>query len=171
MEKIGAAALPIVICLILVCGFIREVDVFDTFVEGAKDGLSTTVKVLPTLVGLIMAVTMLRESGLLEAVCSLFAPLAEKIGISPEILPLALLRPVSGSGSTAYTVSILNQFGPDSETGKIASVLAASTETTFYAAAVYFGATTYKKLYYTVPVALLGDVATLFFAVLTVRFL
>lgn len=171
MENIGAAALPIVVGVILLCGFLKGVNVFDCFVEGAKDGLQATISVLPTLVGLIMAVTMLRASGLLEAICYMLEPAASFLGISSEIIPMALLRPVSGSGSTAYARDIMMQFGPDSSTGKMASVLAASTETTFYAIAVYFGATTYKKLYYTVPVALLGDVATFIFAILTVNLL
>lgn len=171
MEKIGQSALPVVVGVILAFAFIKGVDVFDTFVDGAKEGIQTTVKILPTLIGLIMAVTMLRESGLLEAVCRAAAPLTERLGISAELLPLAMLRPVSGSGSSAYTISLLNQFGPDSETGKIASVMSSATETTFYAVAVYFGATKYKKLYYTIPVSLLGDLATFVLAMLTVKYL
>ena len=171
MEKIGEAVLPVVIAVILIYGFVREVEVFTSFIEGAKEGLQTTVKILPTLIGLIMAVTMLRESGLLEAVCSVFTPFANTIGISPELLPLGLLRPVSGSGSSAYALSLMKQFGADSETGQIASVISSATETTFYAIAVYFGSTQYKKLYYTVPIALLGDICTFIFAVLTVKFL
>ncbi len=169
MEIISSAALPIMIAIILIVAFVKEVDVFNTFLEGAKEGLQTTIQILPTLVGLVMAVTMLRESGLLEALCIAVTPITEKLGFSSELVPLALLRPVSGSGSSAYTLSIFNQFGPDSETGKIASVMTASTETTFYAIAVYFGATKYKKLYYTVPISLLGDMATVLFAILTVK--
>lgn len=163
--------MPVVVGLMLLYGFLKGINVFDCFVEGAKDGIQATIKVLPTLVGLIMAVTMLRASGLLEAICYMIEPLANAIGISSEVIPLALLRPVSGGGSTAYARDIMTQFGPDSETGRLASVLATSTETTFYAIAVYFGATTYKKLYYTVPVALLGDLATFVFAVITVKFI
>ena len=171
MERISAAALPVVVGIILIYGFLKGINVFDCFVDGAKEGISTTLRVLPTLVGLVMAVAMLRASGLLEAVCLLFKPFTDLIGIPPEVVPLALLRPVSGSGSTAYARDIMQQLEPDSSGGKLASVLAASTETTFYAIAVYFGATTYKKLYYTVPVALLGDIATFVFAVLTVKFI
>lgn len=171
MEQIGAAVLPIVVGIILVFGFIKGVDVFDTFVSGAKEGIKTSAKILPTLIGLIIAVTMLRASGLLDMLCSLVEPLAEAVGVSPEIAPLALLRPVSGSGSSAYAMSIMKAFGPDSDTGKIASVLSSATETTFYAVAVYFGATKYKKYYYTIPAALLGDMATIILSVLTVKLL
>jgi len=170
MEQIGAAALPVIIGVILLFGFFRDVDVFDAFVSGAKEGIHTSLGILPTLIGLIVAVSMVRASGLLEALCGLAEPLARAAGISPEVLPLALLRPISGSGSSAYTLSLLEQFGPDSETGKIASVLASSTETTFYAVTVYFGACQCKKLRYTLPAALLGDCMAVFLSVLTVKF-
>lgn len=169
MEAVGAAAMPVIIGVIVLFGFCRGVDVFDVFLTGAKEGIQTSLRVLPTLIGLIVAVNMVRASGLLDLVCSLARPLTDSLGISPEIVPLALLRPISGSGSSAYTMSIFRQFGPDSETGKIASVLSSSTETTFYAIAVYFGACGYKKLRYTVPAALLGDCAAVVFAVLTVK--
>lgn len=169
MEKIGAAALPVVVGIILLYGFLGGVDVFDCFVEGAKTGLHTAAKILPTLIGLVMAVAMLRASGLLEALCGLLGPVLARAGVPAELIPLALLRPVSGSGASAYAYGLLKQFGPDSTLGKMASVLSSATETTFYAVAVYFGATKYKKLYYTVPVALLGDITVFIFAVLTVK--
>lgn len=169
MEQIGAAAMPFIVGLIVAFGFIKGVDVFDAFLEGAGEGIRASFRILPTLIGLMAAVSMVRASGLLELLCQWVEPLAGAVGISPEIFPLALLRPISGSGSSAYTLSILKQFGPDSETGKIASVLASSTETTFYAIAVYFGAVGQKKLRYTVPAALLGDCTALVLAVLTVK--
>lgn len=169
MEQVGAAAMPVIIGIIVLFGFFKNVDVFDTFLTGAREGIQASFRILPTLIGLIVAVSMVRASGLLDLVCTLAEPLTCAVGVSPEIAPLAVLRPISGSGSSAYTLSILRQFGPDSETGKIASVLASSTETTFYAVAVYFGACQYKKLRYTVPAALLGDCAAVVFAVLTVR--
>lgn len=169
MEQIGAAALPVVIGVILLFGFFRGIDLFDAFLSGAKEGVRTSLGILPTLIGLIVAVSMVRASGLLDAVCALAAPLAQKAGIAPEIIPLALLRPISGSGATAYTLSLLEQFGPDSETGRIASVLASSTETTFYAVTVYFGACQCKKLRYTLPAALLGDMAAVVLSVAAVK--
>ncbi len=169
MSQIGAAALPVIIGLIVLYGFLKNIDVFNAFLEGAKDGIGSSLKILPTLIGLIVAVNMVRASGLLELVCALARPLTDAVGISPEIVPLAVLRPVSGSGSSAYALSLLRKFGPDSETGKIASVLSSSTETTFYAIAVYFGACGYKKLHWTVPAALLGDAAAIAFSVLTVK--
>lgn len=171
MEQVGAAALPVIIGVILMFGFFRGVDVFDAFVSGAKEGIHTTLSLLPTLIGLIVAVSMVRASGLLDVLCQLCGPIAEAAGVSGELLPLALLRPVSGSGSSAYTLSLLRQFGPDSETGRIASVLASSTETTFYAVTVYFGAVGCRRLRYTIPAALLGDCIAVVLSVATVKFL
>lgn len=171
MENLGESVLPVVICIILVFGFIKGIDVFDTFLKGAKEGVTQSIRILPTLIGLIMAVSMLRASGLLDMLCELFIPIADFANISPQILPLAILRPISGSGSTAYTMSLMETFGPDSETGRIASVLSSSTETTFYAIAVYFGVTRYKKLYYTIPISLIGDFCTVVVAVLSVKYI
>lgn len=169
MEQIGAAALPLLVGLIVLFGFFRGADVFDCFLAGAKEGLRTAAGILPTLIGLIMAVSMVRASGLLDMLCGLAEPLAKAAGISPELVPLAVLRPISGSGASAYTLSLLERFGPDSPTGKIASVLASSTETTFYAVTVYFGACQVKKFRYTIPAALLGDMAAVVLSVATVR--
>ena len=168
MEQVAAAALPVIVGLILLAGYVKGLPLFDLFLSGAKEGLQTSLKLLPTLIGLIVAVTMLRASGLLELLCGLLGP---AMGVSPQLLPLALLRPVSGSGASAYTLDLLKQFGPDSETGRIASVLTSSTETTFYAVAVYFGACGYKRLRYTVPAALLGDATALLVSIFAVKFL
>ena len=168
MAEVGAAALPVLVGLILLFGYVKGVPVFDTFLSGAKEGLRTSLKLLPTL---IVAVSMVRASGLLELLCVPLAPLAESLGVSPELLPLALLRPISGSGASAYTLDLLQRFGPDSPTGQMASVLSSSTETTFYAVAVYFGACGYRRLRHTLPAALLGDFTALVFSILTVKLL
>ena len=121
MEQVGAAALPVMVGLSGLFGYAKGVPVFDTFLAGAREGLRASLKLLPTLVGLIVAVTMLRASGLLELLCGLLDPVAQGAGVPAELLPLALLRPISGSGASAYTLDLLQQFGPDSETGRIAS--------------------------------------------------
>lgn len=169
LEQIGAAALPVIVGVILLYGFFRGVEVFDAFLAGAKEGVGASLGILPTLIGLIVAVSLVRASGLLDLLCALAGPLAQLAGVDPELAPLALLRPISGSGSSAFTLSLLERFGPDSETGKIASVLASSTETTFYAITVYFGACQCKKLRYTVPAALLGDMTALVLSVAAVK--
>ena len=171
MDKLGIYVVPVAVLLMVAFGVVRRVPVFDTFVEGAKEGLQSCFSILPTLVGLLMAVSMVRASGLLELLCVPLAPVAESLGVSPELLPLALLRPISGSGASAYTLDLLQRFGPDSPTGQMASVLSSSTETTFYAVAVYFGACGYRRLRHTLPAALLGDFTALVFSILTVKLL
>lgn len=131
--------------MIILFAFIKKVPCFDTFLEGAKQGLISTYKIAPSLIGLIVAVNMLKASGALEMLIDFIRPAAEFLGFPAEVVPLALLRPVSGSGSTAILNSILQDYGPDSFIGRAASVMAGSTETTFYAIAVYYGAVGIKK--------------------------
>lgn len=169
MADFGAYAVPAVIGAIVLFGFLRKVPVFDTFVEGAKEGLRTSVSILPTLIGLIMAVSMLSASGALDLFSSLLAPASNLLGLPPQVMPLALIKPFSGSGSTAVLTQIYKDSGPDSFAGRVASVMAGSTETTFYAVAVYYGAVGIKKTRHTIPAALLGDVTACILSALTVH--
>ncbi len=169
MDKFGAYVVPVTVCIIIIFGLIRKVPVFDSFVAGAKEGISSTVSILPSLVGLIMAVTMLKASGALDMFSAFIAPLAECIGLPPQTMPLALLRPISGSGSTAILTQIFADYGPDSFIGRVASVMMGSTETTFYAIAVYFGAVGIKKTRHAIPAALAADATGYLMSVLAVR--
>lgn len=171
MADFGAYAVPAVIAAIVLFGFLRKVPVFDTFVAGAKEGLRTSISILPTLIGLIMAVSMLSASGALDLLSSLLAPAANLLGLPPQVMPLALIKPFSGSGSTAVLTQIYKDCGPDSFAGRVASVMAGSTETTFYAVAVYYGSVGIKKTRHTIPAALLGDVTACILSALTVRLL
>lgn len=145
MEQFGGYIIPVVIAVIVLFGFIKKVPCFDCFLEGAKQGLISTYKIAPSLIGLIVAVTMLKASGALDMLIHFIEPAATLLGFPAEIMPLALLRPVSGSGSTAILNTILKDYGPDSFIGRCASVMAGSTETTFYAIAVYYGSVGIKK--------------------------
>ena len=169
MPEVGAAALPVLVGLILLFGYVKGVPVFDTFLSGAKEGLRTSLKLLPTLVGLLVAVSMVRASGMLELLCVPLAPVAESLGVSPELLPLALLRPISGSGALAVAGDLLTTHGPDSYVGRVAAVMLGSTETTFYTIAVYFGAAGISKSRHTVPAALTADLTGFIAAAFTVR--
>ena len=150
-------------------GLIKRVGVFDAFLVGAKEGLTTAYTILPTLVGLITAVTMLRASGAVDVLTELITPVAQKLGFPAEIVPVAVLRPISGGGSTALLVGIMEQFGADSFPGRIVSVMAGSTETTFYAIAVYYGAVGVKKSRHTLLAGLMADFTAVVFSVLTTR--
>ena len=157
MEKVTSVILPLVTVLIVVFGIIKGFDVFDSFVTGAARGLQSAVKLLPPLMGLVLGVTMLRQSGALDVITKMLEPVAEITGIPVDVLPLTVLSPVSGSGSLTMYEQILKNFGPDSLEGRVASIIMGSTETTFYAVTVYYGSVGIKKTGITVPAALLAD--------------
>ncbi len=161
--------MPVFIAVVIAFGFIKKVPLFDAFADGAKEGIFTLLKIAPTLVGLIVAVNMLKASGVTDALCTAVQPLAEKLGFPKEIVPMVLLRPISGGGSTALLTGIYRDYGPDSFAGRVASVLAGSTETTFYAITVYFGSVNIKKIRHTLVSALSADFTAAVMAVLTVR--
>ncbi len=169
MLKIGETAPLIIIISVLTLGFIKNTDLFSLFKNGAKSGLLTAIRLLPTLIGIIIAVSMLSASGALDCFKNILKPLTDKIGFPSELLPLAILKPISGSGATGIVANIFELYGPDSEIGRMASIMMASTETTIYAVTVYFSIKNYKRLRYVVPVALLGDIITIALSVLTIR--
>lgn len=169
MNLIGELVPALLVVGVVTWGFVREVPVFSVFIAGAKKGIASAVGILPTLIGILVAITMLSASGALDAFAAALGPLCRQLGIPGEILPLALLRPISGSGANAAVIQLFEQHGPDSVVGKMASVLSSASETTFYAVSVYFAGRSYKRLYYTVPVALLGDFAAVVFSVAAVN--
>lgn len=166
MDKIGIYAVPVIIVLILIFGLVRRVPVFDSFLSGAKIGFDGLISIIPSLVGLITAVTMLNASGFFDLLTECISPLMSFLGIEPELVPLGLLRPVSGSGSLALLQTIFEKYGADSVIGRTAAVISGSTETTFYAIAVYYGAVGIKKSRHTVPCALFSDLCGMILACL-----
>lgn len=162
--------IPAFIAAVIIFGLIKRIPVFDTFISGAEKGFKTLYSLAPTLVGLIIAVNMLKESGASNLISGAVSPLAEKLGFPEQIVPMVLLRPVSGGGSTALLTGIYKECGPDSFAGMVASVLAGSTETTFYAIAVYFSSVGIKKIRHTLIAALAADFTAALTAVITVKF-
>jgi len=163
VEKLGAIsgyAIPVIFLLILVFGISREVKVYDIFVEGAKEGISTIIRIIPTLVGLMVAVGVFKASGALELLVAVFMPVASLLGIPPETMPLALMRPVSGSASLALVAEIIRTYGPDTFIGRTASTMMGSTETIFYTLAVYFGSVGIKNIRFTLAAALFADLVS-----------
>ncbi|MCQ4023381.1 MULTISPECIES: nucleoside recognition domain-containing protein [unclassified Ruminococcus] len=167
--NIGIYVIPVVLTIILAFGLIRRQPVFELFIKGARQGIASVFKIIPSIIALVCAVTMLRSSGLLDALINLVSPVLEPLGFPPQLLPLSLLRPVSGSGSLAVLSDIYKNFGADSFIGKAASVMMGSTETTFYAIAVYFGSVGISKTRHTVPAALMADFTGMVMAVLSTR--
>ncbi len=161
LTTFSAGILPITFLLIISYGLFKKVDVFEAFLSGAAQGTKTLVGILPALVGLITAITLFRTSGALELLTRLLAPVTKFAGIPAELMPLAILRPISGSGALAVVNDLLKSAGPDSPVGRMASVVMGSTETTFYTLAVYYGAVKIKHTRHTVPAALMADITGL----------
>lgn len=164
-----ALIVPALLAVVGAWAVYKKVDLFSAMTGGARDGLQTVKAILPSLIVLLTAVTMLRASGALEALARLCAPLLSLLGIPPETAPLMFLRPVSGSGALAVGSELMTRYGPDSYLGRCAAVMLGSTETTFYVAAVYFGAAGIKKTRHAVPAALIADLVGFIMAALTVR--
>ncbi|MCI8594800.1 MAG: spore maturation protein [Oscillospiraceae bacterium] len=150
---------PLIIAAVAVYGMLRRVDVYDSLVTGGKEGLATTVRVIPALVGLLTAVYMLRASGALELAASALSPVLTAVGIPAETVALMLVRPVSGSAALGVGAELITTYGVDSAIGRTAAVMLGSTETTFYTIAVYFGAIGVRKTRYAIPAALCADLA------------
>ena len=148
---------PFTICGVALYGAFHRVDVYSSLVQGAGEGLSTLVRIVPSLVGLMTAVYMLRASGALELAALALAPLLERVGLDPELLPLMLVLPISGSAALGVGAELISTYGPDSQLGRTAAVMLGSTETTFYTIAVYFGAVGITRTRYAVPAALCAD--------------
>lgn len=161
--------LPAVIIIILSSGLVKKLPVFSIFIEGAEKALKQTADLLPALMALTVAVTMLGSSGASEILCSLFSSVMKLIGIPEEVLPLCIIAPFSGSGSIAALEEILKLYSPDSFVGRTASVIAGASETTFYAVAVYYGSVGITKTAHTIPAALTADITSYIAAALFCR--
>jgi spore maturation protein B len=165
LKEISKYAIAFVFLIILLSGAYNGVKVYDIFVDGAKEGAYTILKIIPSLVGLFVAIEVLKASGALELIIYAVAPLTTITGIPREVLPLVLLRPISGSASLAMVVGIIENYGPDSFIGRVASVMMGSTETIFYTLAIYFGSVGIKKIRYALFVALVADTVSILLSV------
>lgn len=157
MRVISNMAIPFMLFIIILLGFSRKVKVYESFVEGAKGGFDVAIRIIPYLVAILVAIGMFRASGAMDWFVKILSPATELIGMPAETLPVALMRPLSGSGSLAIVTELINQHGPDSFIGRLSSTFFGSTETTFYVLAVYFGAVGIKKSRHAVAAGLIGD--------------
>ena len=160
---------PILLLIASLYALRKQENSYDLLLSGAADGLKLLLTLVPTLVLLLTAVTMLRASGAMEYIGSLFAPVFRFVGIPPETAILVLIRPISGSAALAVGADLMAEYGVDSQIGRTAAVMLGSTETTFYTISVYFGAAGIQKTRYTLPAALFADFVGFFMASLTVR--
>jgi len=165
----SVAIIPLVLLLFLSIALFKRIKVYDKFIEGAKEGFQVGVRIIPYLVGMMVAIAMFRESGALNLLTWLLNPLTSLIGMPAEVLPMALMRPLSGSGSLAVMTSLMNTYGPDSLIGFIASTMYGSSETTFYVIALYFGSIGVQRTRYALPAGLAADAIGLISATLICR--
>jgi spore maturation protein B len=157
LEGISLWAIPALLVGIPLIGLIRKVKVYDVFIEGAKEGFGVAVRIIPFLVAILVAIGMFRASGAMDLLTDALRPALSAVGFPPELFPLAVLRPLSGSGSLALTTDMIKSYGPDSMIARMAATLYGSSETTFYVLAVYFGAIGVKKTRHAILSGLVGD--------------
>ena len=160
---------PLILFLLSALALQRGENAYALLLEGAEQGLRTLFSIVPALVLLMSAVSMLRASGAVEVIARTMAPVFSFFGIPPETALLVLIRPISGSAALAVGAELMARYGPDSPIGRTAAVMLGSTETTFYIVSVYFGAAGVSRTRYAVPAALLADLTGFFMASLTVR--
>ncbi len=165
LDAISIWAIPVLLVAIPLVGLIRKVKVYDVFIEGAKEGFEVAVRIIPFLVAILVAIGMFRGSGAMDLVTAALRPLANATGFPAELVPLAILRSLTGSGSLAFTTDLIKTHGPDSLIARTAATMYGSTETTFYVLAVYFGAVGLRRTRHAVPAALIGDIVAAIAAV------
>lgn len=171
LEIVSSLLIPLTFLFALIVGVIKKVDIYSAFVNGAKDSLKTALNIFPAIVTLMIAIGIFRTSGLLDFTTGLFSPILNFINVPKEILPIAILRPMSGSGGLAMLTDIIKNYGPDSKIGVMASVICGSTETTFYTVAVYFGSVGITNVRHTVKCALLADLVSIIMGILVCNLL
>jgi spore maturation protein SpmB len=164
LNSLSSWLIPALISGLLIFGYLRGVRIYETLTDGAKEGFTTAIKIIPFLVAIFVAVGMFRASGAMDILISLLSPLTEAVGMPAEALTMALLRPLSGSGAFGLMSEIVQQ-APDSFLAALVSVMQGSTETTFYVLAVYFGAVGIRRTRHALPAALCADAAGVIAAV------
>ena len=157
LDAISLWAIPVLLVAIPFAGLLRGVKVYDVFIEGAKEGFEVAVRIIPFLVGILVAIGMFRGSGAMDLLTARLQPIAASTGFPAELLPLAILRSLSGSGSLAFATDLVKTHGPDSLIGRMAATMYGSSETTFYVLAVYFGAVGVRRTRHAVAAGLVGD--------------
>lgn len=170
-SAISQYAIPFLLFVIPVGGYLRGVKVYEAFIEGAKEGFETAVRIIPYLVAIFVAVRLFRFSGAMDTVNHIVAPITTAFGVPSEALPMILVRPLSGSGALSLMTELIHTYGPDSFIGLTASTLQGSTETTLYVLTVYFGAVSVKNIRHTLAVGLLADLCAFAAAIFICRLL
>ncbi|PJI07880.1 MULTISPECIES: spore maturation protein [Clostridium] len=171
MNYISRALIPIIIFSIVSYGMMKKVKVYECFVEGAKDGIRICINIFPYILAMLLSVAIFRESGAMQYFINFVKPVVKILGFPPELVPLVVVKPLSGSGALGVFAEILKKYGADSYIGIIASVIMGSTETIFYTITVYYGAVKIKKIRHTLWAAVMADLTSIIAALLIVKFL
>lgn len=171
MSYFISSLIPILVGSIIAYGMFKKVKVYECFVEGAKEGLKVCFNIYPYILAMLIAVGVFRESGALEYFIRAIQPIVKFIGLPAEVVPLVMVKPLSGSGAQGIFMDILNRFGADTYIGLVASIIIGSTETIFYTLTVYFGAVNIKRIRHTLWAAILADLTAVIVAVTIARFM
>ncbi len=163
--------LPLMIVGIPLYGLTKRVAVYESFVEGGKEGFTVAIRIIPYLVAILFAIGMFRASGAMDALASALGPAFRLIGFPPELLPMAIVRPLTGSGSAALVADLAATYGADDIRTRMGATMFGSTETTFYVIAVYFGAVGIKRTRHAIPAGLIADISAMLIAVWICRLL
>lgn len=166
--KLGNYLIPIVVLLIVIYSWRRKVNIYDSFVKGAKEGLELSISVFPYLVAMLFATDILLKSNVLNNVFSLAKPLFDVLKVPVEILPMAIIRPISGNASFAVMIDLIKKFGVDSFLGRLAATLQGSTDTTIYVLSLYFGSVGIKRIGHAMWAGLLTDLSALIVSLILV---
>lgn len=161
--------IPLIVVTIIIYGIYKKVDIFDTFIDGVKEGMKLSINLFPTIFTMIIAITLITDSNIINYICNLLKPLFSRISFPTEVLPLALLRPISGSSSLVILNDILAKYGPDSFIGRLSSVMQGSTDTTIYIISMYFASIGIKKTRYSLTVGLLADLLSVIISFIMVN--
>ncbi len=154
-------AIPVLICLFLLLGWLRRVPVYEAFIQGGAEGFMTAIRIIPYLVAMFVAIKVFRVSGAMELLAHACAPVLRLFGMPSEVLPLAIMRPLSGSSALGLATELIKTYGPDSFVGRLASVMQGSTDTTFFVLTVYFGSVGVRRFRHAVILGLLADLSGL----------
>ncbi|MCL4540070.1 MAG: spore maturation protein [Bacteroidetes bacterium] len=171
LQSLSIIAIPLIIAVFVIYAARKKVPVYESFVVGAKGGFDVAIKIIPYLVAMLVAIGIFRASGAMSIFVGALSPLAHLIGMPPEALPMAILRPLSGSGSLGLMTDIMKRYGPDSFIGVLVSTMYGSSETTFYVIAVYFGAVNIYRTRHAVAAGLIADAVGMLGALLICRIL
>ncbi|MCW2278322.1 spore maturation protein [Heliophilum fasciatum] len=160
LDPLSRWMVPLLFLVILLAGAWRRIKVYEAFVSGAKEGFTIAIQLIPYLVAMLVALGIFRESGAMDLVMGAIRPVTNLMGIPSEILPLAIMRPLSGSGALGVATELINTFGPDSMIGRLASTMQGTTDTTFFVLTIYFGAVGVQRYRYSLFTGLLADVTS-----------